>query len=291
MIWFIHLVRWIFKFVKFPVQFCRLLYYDIKDDLSNLDTLKKKNFILVIGLPKSGTTLIEQILRSLGYLDQAASPLRIFDNRNLKNPHDISENMLRRVPKNKLSFLKLHSHFSEDNLRLIKKYNPKVILSFRNLKDVLISRYNHIISDKNHRHHDEIVGLDYNDGFKKSLIIQNSINTPIRPLDYFFYWIKNWKNEIKKRHLNFLVLDYENYNLNKKKYIKSIVNYIGIKDINIEELLVKIESNYSNIKNNNLEKNLKKFIKPQTFNKKSNELKKKLKNDEVEDFILTNLPK
>ncbi len=291
MIWFIHLVRWIFKFVKFPVQFCRLLYYDIKDDLSNLDTLKKKNFILVIGLPKSGTTLIEQILRSLGYLDQAASPLRIFDNRNLKNPHDISENMLRRVPKNKLSFLKLHSHFSEDNLRLIKKYNPKVILSFRNLKDVLISRYNHIISDKNHRHHDEIVGLDYNDGFKKSLIIQNSINTPIRPLDYFFYWIKNWKNEIKKRHLNFLVLDYENYNLNKKKYIKSIVNYIGIKDINIEELLVKIESNYSNIKNNNLEKNLKKFIKPQTFNKNSNELKKKLKNDEVEDFILTNLPK
>ena len=43
-----------------------------------------------------------------------------------------------------------------------------------------------------------------------------------------------------KRHLNFLVLD-ENYNLDKKKYIKSIVNYIGIKDINIEELLVKIE--------------------------------------------------
>ena len=199
--------------------------------------------------------------------------------------------MLRRVPKNKLSFLKLHSHFSEDNLRLIEKYNPKVILSFRNLKYVLISRYNHIISDKNHRHHDEIVGLDYNDGFKKSLIIQNSIDTPIRPLDYFFYWIKNWKNEIKKRHLNFLVLDYENYNLDKKKYIKSIVNYIGIKDINIEELLVKIESNYSKIKNNNLEKNLKKFIKPQTFNKNSNELKKKLKNDEVEDFILANLPK
>jgi len=291
MVWFIHLVRWIFKFIKFSVQFCRLLYYDIKDDLSNLNTLKKKNFILVIGLPKSGTTLIEQILRSLGYLDQAASPLRIFDNRNLKNPHDISENMLRRVPKNKLSFLKLHSHFSEDNLRLIEKYNPKVILSFRNLKDVLISRYNHIISDKNHRHHDEIVGLDYNDGFKKSLIIQNSIDTPIRPLDYFFYWIKNWKNEIKKRHLNFLVLDYENYNLDKKKYIKSIVNYIGIKDINIEELLVKIESNYSKIKSNNLEKNLKKFIKPQTFNKNSNELKKKLKNDEVEDFILANLPK
>ena len=291
MIWFIHVVRWILKFIKFPLQFCRLLYHDIKDDLSNLNTLKKKNFILVIGLPKSGTTLIEQILRSLGYLDQSVSPLRIFDNRNLKNPHDISENMLRRVPKNKCSFLKLHSHFSEDNLRLIEKYNPKVILSFRNLKDVLISRYNHIISDKNHRHHAEIVGLDYNDGFKKSLIIQNSIDTPIRPLDYFFYWIKNWKNEIKKRHLNFLVLDYENYNLDKKKYIKSIVNYLGVKDINIEELLVKIESNYSKIKNNNLEKNLKKFIKPQTFNINSNELKKKLKNDEVENFILTNLPK
>tara|TARA_X000000950_G_C13868532_1_gene641904 strand:- start:967 stop:1842 length:876 start_codon:yes stop_codon:yes gene_type:complete len=291
MIWLLHIVRWILKFIKFPFQFFKLLYNDIRDDLSNLNTYKKKNFILVIGLPKSGTTLIEQILRSLGYLDQAASPLRIFDNRNLKNPHDISENMLKKVPENRLSFLKLHSHFSEDNLRLIEKYNPKVIISFRNLKDVLISRYNHIISDKKHRHHAEIVDLDYNDGLKKSLIIQNSNDTPVKPLDYFFFWIKDWKNEIKKRNLNFLALDYENYNLNKKKYIKSILNYIGIKDVNIDELLVKIESNYKKIKNNNLEKNLKNFIKPQTFNKNSNELKKKLRNDEVENFILKNLPK
>ena len=65
---------------------------------------RKQKFVFVIGLPKSGTTLVEQILRSLGYIDQSSSPLRIFDNRNLKHPHDVSEEMFKKVPKSKLSF-------------------------------------------------------------------------------------------------------------------------------------------------------------------------------------------
>ena len=63
-------------------------------------------FIFVIGLPKSGTTLIEEILYNIGYIDISTSPLRIFDNRNLKNNHDISEEMFNKIPKGKYTFFK-----------------------------------------------------------------------------------------------------------------------------------------------------------------------------------------
>jgi hypothetical protein len=290
MIFIIHILRWVLKFIKFPIQFLKLFFADFRDDLKNNKIFRKNKFVFIIGLPKSGTTMVEQILRSLGYIDQSSSPLRIFDNRNLKNPHDISENMFKKVPKKKLSFLKLHTHFSEDNLNTIEKYNPKVIITLRDLKDVLISRFNHIISDPNHRHYYNLTNLEYNEGFKKSLLMKNSKDTPVRPLDYFYFWIKDWKKEIEKRNLDFLVLNYENYNLNKKKYIKSILDYLDINDVNIDNLLIKINSNYDKIKKNNLEKNLKKYIKPQTFNKDSENIKRKLKIREIEDFIIKNLP-
>jgi len=59
----------------------------------------KNKFILVIGLPKSGTTLIEEILYELGYVDLTNSFFRIYNNHNLKHPHDISEEMFKFVPK------------------------------------------------------------------------------------------------------------------------------------------------------------------------------------------------
>jgi len=291
MIFIIHILRWIFKFIKFPIQFLKLFYEDLKDDFKNKKISREQKFVFVIGLPKSGTTLVEQILRSLGYIDQSSSPLRILDNRNLKNPHDISEEMFKKVPKSKLSFLKLHTHFSEENLKIIKKFNPKVIITFRNLTDVLISRFSHIISDDKHRHYKDVINLNYNDGFKKSLLIKNLNDTPVKPLDYFYFWIKDWKHTMDKRNLGFLTLDYENYNLNKTKYVKSILDFLEIDDVNLEELLVKIRQNHDKIKVNSLERNLKKFIKPQTFNKNSKEIKKKLVISDLENFITENLPK
>ena len=290
MIRLLHIYRWLKKFIIFPKQFLKLLYQDYKIDKANENKSYKYKFILIIGLPKSGTTLIEKILRSLGYIDQSTSPLRIFDNRNLKNPHDLSDNMFKIIPKNKFSFLKLHSHFTEENLALIKKYNPKVIISLRNLKDVLISRYTHILSDKTHRHHNKIKTLNTKNGFMKSLIYKNSHDTPIRPLDYFFFWIKNWGENIKKNKLKFLELKFEEFQLNKLNYLNKILKYLEIKDVDTKKILNELNLDDELLKTNNLKKNLKNFIKPQTYNI-DKKIRQELNKKDIENFITSNLPK
>ncbi len=290
MIYLLHIFRWLKIFLIFPNQFLKLFYKDYKSDKINLKKYYRNKFILVIGLPKSGTTLIEKILRSLGYIDQSKSPLRIFDNRNLKNPHDLSDNMFKIISKNKFSFLKLHSHFTEENLALIKKYNPKVIISFRNLKDVLISRYTHILSDKTHRHHNKIKILDIKDGFMKSLIYKNSTDTPIKPLDYFFFWVKNWKENIKKNKLNFLKLEFEEFQLDKLGYLNKILKYLEIEDVDTKKILYELNHGDELLKTNNLKKNLKNFIKPQTYNSDT-KIRQELNTKEIEKFISSNLPK
>ena len=78
---------------------------------------------------------------------------------------------------------------------------------------------------------------------------------------------------------------------NTGKNVKSILDFLEISDVNLDELLVKLKLNHDKIKNNNLEKNLKKFVKPQTFNKSSEEIRKKLVISDIENFITENLPK
>ena len=290
MIQLLHICRWLKKFVIFPKQFLKLIYDDYKIDKANENKYYKNKFILVIGLPKSGTTLIEKVLRSLGYIDQSMSPLRIFDNRNLKNPHDLSDNIFKRIPKNKFSFLKLLSHFTDENLALIKKHNPKVIISFRNLKDVLISRYTHILSDNTHRHHNKIKILSIKDGFMKSLIYKNSSDTPIRPLDYFFFWVKNWRENIEKYKLKFLKLEFEEFQQNKLNYLNKILKYLEINDVDTKKILNELKHDDELLKTNNLEKNLKNFIKPQTYNTDM-KIRQELNTKEIENFISSNLPK
>ena len=89
MIYFIHIIRNIIKFIKFPIQFIKLFNSDLnKDKTFFLKKITTKN-ILVLGPPKSGTTLIEWTLGKIGYVNMAKSTHRIFDDRNLKRTRPI----------------------------------------------------------------------------------------------------------------------------------------------------------------------------------------------------------
>lgn len=278
----IHIFRWFKNLIRFPCQTLDLINKDYLKDRINSKNKKK---VLIIGVPKSGTTLIESILDLLGYVNHSRSFFRVFNDKGLSHPHDLSEKMLSSFPELGKTYLKRHSHFSNNNFKLIKKYNYFTIFVFRNLKDLLISRYLHILLWEKHWQHKAIKNLSIIKGFKKSLTYNVGHEQYDIPIIYYSNWIKNWKNKLKNS--NYLILNFDDYQNKPDLYLKKIINYLGEEKVNINEIKKKIKKKNLNL---NLKKNLFHQLIPNTYNSKSYNYKKKLKNVNI-NMILKKVKK
>ena len=63
------------------------------------------------------------------------------------------------------------------------------------------------------------------------------------------------------------------------------MNYLNITEYSPQDIIFKLDKNLKEIEKNSLGKNFNNFIKPKTFNKKSNEIKQSLNLKEIESFI------
>ena len=126
---------------------------------------------MVCRIAKSGTTMIEDILDELPYVKFDSSLLRNFDNRNLNHPHGISNEMFLNIPKKKYTYLKTHTHHSDFYEKIANENNAKIIISIRDIRDMLISRYYHLKNDKNHPMSQIISNLNFEEGFFKSITL------------------------------------------------------------------------------------------------------------------------
>ena len=275
MMYFIHFLRWLKKLIFFPREFFLIIISDTKKKYFIKNNLKKKN-ILCIGIPKSGTTLTEQILNLVGYIPLDKSPFYVWDNRNLNHPHDISLRMIKNFDDQKPNYLKLHTHYSEENLNVLKKKRLTIIFSFRSLKDIMISRYIHILNDKDHRLYNSIKNLNLIEGFKKSMIDKNEKYDDI-PIKYYAFWEENWKKNIDNNFEDYLILNFDEFKENKSMYIDKILNFLNISDIESELLLKQIDKEKKDLKQN-LGK-----IRPSSYNKHQ-DIKNQLQKFDFESF-------
>ncbi len=244
----LHVLRRFKFFIKSPFHFLREIFVDIQKDLK----FKKKfsQIIWCAGLPKSGSTLIEQILEETNYVDLSRSSLRWFNNYNLDHPHGISDRMFFYAYKNKLSYLKTHTHFSQKYFNIAKKYNVKIIVSLRDLRDVLISQVYHIKSDKRHFQHKYLRNLNFEDSLiyliKSNFFIKGKKNKTIL---YYYNWIKGWKS-IKGRNIIFLW--YEDYLKNPNNYINKVLKFAGHGQNYYNNISKKVREKTSKEKNRSL---------------------------------------
>ncbi len=243
-----------------PLNYLKSIISDYKK-IKYFKSLNNKNIknVWIIGLPKSGTTLIEEIMDNLNHVNMSKSPLiKFYESKKdrLKNNIDF-ENF--KIQKYKNLYLKSHTCYSKNLNEFVNSNNIKVIISTRNLKDMMISRYYHILNDKTHWCHKHIKYQNKNDGFLQSLKIKDKLGNV--PLKYYQKWINDWEKNIDN---NFLKLDYEEFITNKEKYIDKIIEFLHLDSIFIgKSILVKLNENLKNEKLN-FNQRLRSF-KPKTF--------------------------
>lgn len=228
-------------FVQNPVESLNEIISDVRKDQNSKLFESKYNLVWCAGLPHSGTTLVEEIFDSLPYIRLNSSPLRFFNSGNLTHPHSVSREMFLSAPINKYSFFKTHSHYDPSFLEYAKQSNARIIVCLRDIRDMMISRYWHIMSNKYHWLHLKIKDLPMREGFIESLISVNEENyySP-RPIEDYFLWIKNWIEVEKKEDIK--IIWYEDYVKNSIQYIYNILDYLEFSEINARHIEEKLES-------------------------------------------------
>jgi hypothetical protein len=276
-----------------PLTLFEEINSDFKKDrkIIQTDNIKVPNKIWICGLPKSGTTLIEEILDQLLFVRIDRSVFRLFPNKDKLNLKNI-DNYISSFPNDKFSYVKTHLKYSDKLLNVFSKNKFKLIVSFRDLRDTMISRYYHIFYDKNHWQHQAVAGKPFKIGFLNSLKIKTSKfpkNIKFEePIVTYYNWILGWKNinnpDVKK-------INYETYLKNPVGYIQSIKKFTNCLDFDENKIHQKIISKISITKKISLEKKLKLTNKNvSTFRLGKLNQWKELFDKDIENNFLKSLP-
>ena len=95
-------IKYIIKFFfNSPIILVKQFFLDLKKDKLSKNIKIKPHIIWCAGLPKSGTTLIEEILEYYA-VSAKKSLLRLYDDSGLDHVHGISEKLFSSFPKNKI---------------------------------------------------------------------------------------------------------------------------------------------------------------------------------------------
>ena len=216
----IHPVKYFTKsFLISPYSALSEVRSDLKKDLLS----ENYSLVWVAGLPKSGTTLIEKVLDSAGYVQGDKSLLRRHKPWPISHDHGVCDGHFRFFPKNKKTFLKTHTHYEDKYIQIALEHSANIIVSVRDLRDVMISRYFHVLSDKNHWQHSHIVGLDTMPGFIASCNIPE-IGEKERPVDYYARWIHDWLDQSERHSAE--VFWYEEYTNDRYNYLSRLLSTV-----------------------------------------------------------------
>ena len=284
---YIHQIRYFSRtFISSPIQANKELLYDLKVDFKLSKEVDYQKLIWVCGLPKSGTTLIGSIMNFIGYVEGNKSILRTFDSSGIKHPHEITDGFFKYFPKSKHTFVKTHTHHKTKFIEIAKKYNTTNIVTLRDIRPMMLSRYWHVMSDQEHWQHEFIKDLNFEEGFKKSLICGYSYKK-LSPIEYYQKWIIDW---LRNKNDANLILWFEDYKSKPLEYIGKINQCINC-DLNpslIEEYLNGLRKE-KKIQNLSLSEKLKLPGRSKTTIRNFNENWKDVISDKLNQWILSNI--
>ena len=180
----------------------------------------KYKIIFIAGMPMSATTKVKNMCGMIpGYFTRySPMPYKIAVNQ------DISNSAFRYTPKWSYTLFKTHLNPSDENLEIIKRNGvKKVVVTYRDLRDVALSRYHRLIKFPKKK------GDPYFSEYhlmKKSDAINDSLNAVS---EHMVGWINGWKKKANKDKDFVLFIKFEDLIKNPKDEFIKILDFYEIK--------------------------------------------------------------
>lgn len=204
------------RIARNPALLGEALVYAKNDLLSRLGYYHYRYpIIFIAGLPKSGTTWLEtQLARVPGY------NLRpIHDPRGVALNHDVEDENFDCLPRRCYSLLKLHTRYSEENFRVICRHVPKFAVTIRDLRDMCMSNYFHILSERTHPSHALYTQLSREDGLMHRIDVTGQEYVP---------WVRDWLKCARTYSERVFLLKYEDLNNDPYRAFQAVFEFFEL---------------------------------------------------------------
>lgn len=193
------------------------VYPYLKNDIGALLGIYKYEspVIFIVGLPKSGTTWLHRMLLKIpGYNNRIVDdPCGVTVN------HDICEEVFRSLPRYGYSVIKFHTRYTEDNIRILNAHVPKFIVMYRDLRDMCVSRYHHVMADPGHRHHRLYQEAGQDDGMTHCIDVI---------AQEYVAWVRDWVDALASLDGRAMTVRYEDLNRNPFDIMKRVLQFYRV---------------------------------------------------------------
>lgn len=200
------------------------------------------------GLPKSGTTLVEEIFRFNGYLDLSHTCIRRVPRLGFsERPNELPRATFRFCRTSDRVFVKTHIEPSRTNLERIREEKISLVVVVRDLRDMMISRYFHILNSPRHPQHALVKYRSEEEGIYLSMISPTQGQVP---LNYFAGWVTGWLTVAPGQ-----VIRYEQYRCAPEQYLTSLLAGLATRR-SLEENIRHLQEYEATLRGRTLRENL-----------------------------------
>lgn len=171
--------------------------------------------LFIAGMAKSGSSWVHAFLMNIPGFQRPP----IVDRTAIAKGKLWDDTYFNNIPKFGYYALKTHASASPELLQIIHRLNLPTLITYRDIRDQLVSRFHHILVDPNALHHDLYNKLPRNEAFSHSIDYI---------IDLHRDWIDDWLKIAETKPNRYKVVSYEQLLENTFEVFKEILLFYGI---------------------------------------------------------------
>ena len=187
-----------------------------------------QHFVFIAGLPKAGTTWMENLIDAIpGY-----KRLAPYDPDKQLEVHVLDPVLLEKIPLNGNFFMKTHVEARKESVLALQKHNIPTLIMIRDLRDQCVSRFFHVQNQPSHRHHILYTTESHDTAFRHCLEIT---------ITEYAEWIRDWLKVMDNENSLFKLIRFEDMRKDVASIFGEVLSHFDIQ-LQENEILQIIEN-------------------------------------------------